>query len=398
MGDRRLKILFITPWYPIDGRPDGIFVQELARAVQRKNEVAVLHHAGKESTLRGVWRMAQDVQESAKFCLPIYRFWYRESPLPHSSFFLFGAWSLLGAVRQLMQQGFRPDILHVHEYAFAAPALLLRRRYDMPLVISEHSTTFMRRSLAAWQQRLARFAFRHADRVLPVSRALQEAIEGYGMAANFEIVPNVVDTNLFQPNPQKVPQPQKRLLFVGLLDRFHKKGIPHLLQALAQLHRCDWQLDLVGDGPARAEYETLAATLGVADRVTFHGYQSKQQVAQFMRASDIFVLPSLFETFGVVLIEALASGLPVVATHTPGPSELITEETGILVPPGDAEALATALNTMLDQYTRYAPQTLAAYADRHFGYATVGDKLDTIYHSLYRSLYHSRCRTESVSL
>lgn len=390
MGDRRLKILFITPWYPIDGRPDGIFVQELARAVQLRNEVAVLHYAGKEPTLRGVWRMAQDHQASSKAGLPVYRFWYRESPVPNSSFFLFGAWSLLGAVRQLMQQGLRPDILHVHEYAFAAPALLLRRRYGMPVVISEHSSTFLKRTLSSWQQWLARFAFRHADRVLPVSHTLQAAIERYGMTANFEVVPNVVDTALFQPNPRKTPRPQKRLLFVGLLDRLHKKGIPDLLQALAHLPRRDWQLDLVGDGPTRAEYETLSAKLGLADRVTFHGYQSKPRVAQLMQESDIFVLPSLVETFGVVLIEALASGLPVVATRTAGPSELIAEEVGILAPPGDAAALAAALNTMLDQYTQYVPQRLAAYANRHFGYTTVGEKLDALYRSL--------CRTERVAL
>lgn len=377
---RKLKILFITPWYPIAGRPDGMFVQELAKAVQRKHEVAVLHHAGKDPTLHRVWRMVHDQDVSAN--LPVYRFWYRASPLPNSSFFLFGAWSLLGAVRQLIQQGFQPDLLHVHEYPFAVPALLLRQRYGMPVVISEHSSTFLKRSLSRWQRRLARFAFRHADRVLPVSLALQTAIAHYGMAANFTVVPNVVDTTLFRPSPQKMPHVQKRLLFVGLLDPFHKKGIPQLFQALAQLPRRDWRLDLVGDGPTRTEYEALAATLGIAEAVTFHGYQAKSQVAEFMQASDIFVLPSLVETFGVVLIEALASGLPVVATHTAGPSALISDEVGLLAPPGDAAALAAALNTMLDQYTHYVPQALAAYADRHFGYGPVGDKLDTIYRSL----------------
>jgi L-malate glycosyltransferase len=386
VGDRRLKILFITPWYPIDGRPDGIFVQELARAVQLRHEVAVLHHAGKDPTLRGVWRMIHDAQESSKFELPVYRFWYRQALLPNSSFLLFGAWSLLGAIRQLMRQGYRPDILHVHEYPFAAPALLLRRLYGMPVVISEHSSTFLKRSLLGWQRQLARFAFRHADRVLPVSCALQQAIEEYGMEAAFEVVPNVVDTSLFQPSPQPVAQPPKRLLFVGLLDRFHKKGIPYLLQAVARLARRDWHLDLVGDGPARAEYEALAATLGIAKHVTFHGYQSKQKVAQQMRESHIFVLPSLVETFGVVLIEALASGLPVVATRTAGASGLISDQVGILAPPGDADALAAAINTMLDQYTYYAPQELAAYANRRFGYATVSDKIDSIYHSLIGSM------------
>lgn len=382
MGDQRLKILFITPWYPIAGRPDGIFVQELARAVQLHHAVAVLHHAGKDPTLRRIWQMTHDSQASATATFPVYRFHYRKSPLPHSSFTLFGAWSLLGAVRQLIRQGYRPDILHIHEYPFAVPAFLLRRLYGMPVVITEHSSTFLKRSLTGAQSRLARFAFRRADSVLPVSRAMQAAIEAYGMCATFTIVPNVVDTTLFHPAPAQQVGPTKRLLFVGLLDPLHKKGIPYLLQALAQLPRRDWQLDLVGDGPTRTEYETLAATLGLSAHVTFHGYQAKPRVAQLMRESQFFVLPSLVETFGVVLIEALASGLPVIATQTAGPSELITKDSGLLVPPGDADALAAAINTMLDQHVHYAPQTLAAYADQHFGYAPVGQRLDRLYRSL----------------
>lgn len=382
MGNRRLKVLFITPWYPLAGRPDGSFVQELARAVQLHNEVAVLHHAGKDPTLRRIWCMTHDRQESAKSAFPVYRFHYRAAPLPNSSFALFGAWSLLGAVRQLIRQGYRPDLLHIHEYPFAVPALLLRRLYGMPVVITEHSSTFLKRSLTRAQYRLARFAFAHADRVLPVSRAMQAAIEAYGMTANFEIVPNVVDTTLFHPAPQPKSTSTKRLLFVGLLDPLHKKGVPYLLQALAQLSRRDWQLELVGDGPSRAAYERLAATLGLRAQVTFHGYQAKPRVAQLMRESQIFVLPSVVETFGVVLIEALASGLPVVATQTAGPSELIAEDVGMLVPPGDASALAAAINTMLDQHTHYVPQTLAAYANRHFGYAPVSRRLDRLYRTL----------------
>lgn len=382
MGDQRLKILFITPWYPVAGRPDGMFVQELARAVQLHNEVAVLHHAGKDPTLRRIWRMTHDSQASAASAFPVYRFQYRESPLPNSAFVLFGAWSLLGAVRQLIRQGYRPDILHIHEYPFAVPAFLLRRLYGMPVVITEHSSTFLKRSLTGAQSRLARFAFRHADYVLPVSRAMQAAIEAYDMNANFAIVPNVVDTTLFHPTAEQAVGSTKRLLFVGLLDPLHKKGIPYLLQALAQLPRRDWQLDLVGDGPTRTEYETLAATLGLSAQVTFHGYQSKPRVAQLMRESQLFVLPSLVETFGVVLIEALASGIPVIATQTAGPSELITADVGLLVPPGDADALATAINTMLDQHMHYASQTLAAYAERHFGYAPVSQRLDRLYRSL----------------
>lgn len=135
-----------------------------------------------------------------------------------------------------------------------------------------------------------------------------------------------------------------RLLFVGRLAPV--KGLRVLLAALAELSDLpNLRLVLVGDGPDRARLEAAAAPLG--ERVTFTGYLSQTEVAQALQACDIFVLPSFAEGVPVVLMEALASEKPVIATQVAGVGELVEEgKSGFLVPPGDANTLADRIRTL----------------------------------------------------
>lgn len=139
-----------------------------------------------------------------------------------------------------------------------------------------------------------------------------------------------------------------RLLFVGRLAAV--KGVPVLLRALveARKHRSSLHLTLVGDGPERKELEADARALGLEGAVTFAGYRSQAEVAEVLRDTDLLVLPSFAEGVPVVLMEAMAARVPVVATLVGGVSELVREgESGRLVPPGNAEILASAILDVL---------------------------------------------------
>ena len=159
-----------------------------------------------------------------------------------------------------------------------------------------------------------------------------------------QIVHCGVDPTRYQPNPGP---PQKRLLFVGRLAAV--KGVAVLFEALASLRQThpDLRLTLIGDGPERAALESLTYTLGLSDVSAFLGYQSQDQVAAALSAHDIFVLPSFAEGVPVVLMEAMAARLPVIATAVGGVGELVDATSGLIVPPGDAEALAHAIDTLL---------------------------------------------------
>lgn len=143
--------------------------------------------------------------------------------------------------------------------------------------------------------------------------------------------------------------PGKQLIFVGRLAAV--KGIAVLLRAFAgvQERHPDARLTLIGDGVERPALEALASTLGLAESVTFAGPKTQAEVAETLATADLFVLPSFAEGVPVVLMEAMASGLPVIATRIAGISELVEEGVaGRLVPPGSDAALAEAITALLD--------------------------------------------------
>ena len=148
--------------------------------------------------------------------------------------------------------------------------------------------------------------------------------------------------------PDHAARTGRKVLFVGRLAAM--KGVPVLLEAFARLraHHPDVTLTLIGDGEDRRRIEAIARKLGLEGHVVFAGYRSQAEVAEEMAATDLFVLPSFAEGVPVVLMEALASGVPVVTTRIAGIPELVEHgENGLLVPPGNSALLAGAMADLL---------------------------------------------------
>jgi glycosyltransferase involved in cell wall biosynthesis len=372
----RLKVLFITPWYPSkENTVNGIFVKEHAKAVSLYNDIVIIHMLETYSSSMYCYETSDFLEDGIRTI----RVKYHKTVIPKLTCFiyLFSIWRIL---RKILKEEFRPDVIHAHIFSAGMPAVIIGKLFRIPVVITEHFGAFVCRTLSKRQVKKARFAMRRAKMILPVSDALKKGIELYEINNRFQIVPNVVDTNIFHYDVQnKKDIAIKKILLVALLSPV--KGVPYFFQALLILKkkRNDFFLDIIGDGPNRKEYESLALTLGIDDKICFHGIKSKQEIAEFMDKSHFFVLPSLSETFGVVLIEALASGLPVIATNEGGPNEIITKEVGILVPPKDVHRLAEAIDNMLDHHMDYSPEKISQYAKDKFSCETVGKTLDDIY-------------------
>jgi glycosyltransferase involved in cell wall biosynthesis len=376
---RRLGVLFVTGWYPTASDPaKGVFVREMAHAVARRHDVAVLHCVGPDSDCRDMWRVEREQDPILTEGLQTWRVRCRGSRVPGLTYPLY-LHSIARAYRRVSDSGFVPDVIHAHSYEPGLPAVLLGRLHGTPTVISEHFSGFAQNRLSRVEIAKARYAFAHADRVMPVSAALQRVLERCGVRARFHIVPNTFDPALFSPAATaRRHDGHSRLLFVGRLVEI--KGIATLLRAAAIVakSRGDWQLDIVGEGAKQLDYERLAAELGISGRVRFHGRRNKSQIAELMREADAFVLPSVWENMPCVLIEALASGLPVVATRTGGIPEIIDEESGILVPPGDELALSAAINRILDIHPTYTTSHLSGKAER-FSLDSIGSECNAIY-------------------
>jgi glycosyltransferase involved in cell wall biosynthesis len=374
--ERRLKILFLPAWYPSEeNRVAGVFVREHAQAVALYNDVTVVYNEGVGKHLNGLYKIVSDKTEDG---IRTIRIRHKKFPIPKTSYFIC-LWSIFKAFRKLMREGWRPDITHAHVYSAGVPAVILGKIYKIPVVITEHWSGFSRRILRTFDILRARFAMNRAKILLPVSQNLKEAIESYGIKNRFQLIPNVINTEMFHPSTSQYRNEKKRILLVALLSPI--KGIPYLLRALAQLKekRQDFVLDIVGDGPNRQEYEELTNKLELGEMVRFHGLKSKPEVAEYMRQCDFFVLPSLWENLPCVLIEAMASGIPVIATDVGGVKEMINESVGLLIPPKKTKTLEEAIEYMLDDSTNYSPEKIAKYAKEKFSYATVSRQLDAIY-------------------
>ncbi len=165
-----------------------------------------------------------------------------------------------------------------------------------------------------------------------------------------ELAENGVDLTLWSGQPHTAsPAPVPRFLFVGRLVDWKRVDI--VLNALAQIPGA-W-LDVIGDGPMRAEWTELAASLHLADRVSFLGWMSQRRCAEQLKSAIALVLPSVYECGGAVVLEAMATGTPVIATAWGGPEDYIDESCGFLIPPTSVEAtilgFRAAMQRLIDE-------------------------------------------------
>jgi glycosyltransferase involved in cell wall biosynthesis len=371
-----MKVLFLTASYPVPEQPLlGIFVKEHARAAARHAEVAVAH-IDRNDHVRRIHVAGGGDDE-----FPSVRARYPAAPAPLSYASNIAAAGL--AYRRLRREGFVPDVIHAHFFLAAVPAVLLGRVLGKPVVVTEQWSVFLPddpMSLSPTMRRVARFAFEHADVVMPVSSALRDGIISIGTKTDFRVVPNVVDTARFHPAVAGTRNgAPRRLIGIGAL--YEAKGWEYLIEAIALVARTrrDFQLDLVGDGLQRGELEALVARLGVTELVAFHGWLPKEEVAERLRDSDVFVITSRYDSNPCAVIEALASGVPVVGTAVGGIPDMVADGLGLLAKPRDPESIARQIEAALDEPEAWDRAAIARSARERYGIESVGGSFASIY-------------------
>lgn len=247
-----MNILFLTSWYPSHIKPGaGVFVKDWARAASLLNEVVILTWTGIDPSARDTIELSDAVEDGIRTL----RARYRPSRLRGVAQLRLLR-SLATGVRQLIAEGWRPDVIHAHVYSSGFYAVLIGAWFKIPVVITEHFSGFARGIVTGIERWKALYAFNNSAFVLPVSENQREVLLSFGVRVPMLVVPNPVDVSLFSP-PEKVPPSNKRkdrekkLLFVGLLSSI--KGIDLLLSALSQVRNIgtDWHLAIIGDGPER---------------------------------------------------------------------------------------------------------------------------------------------------
>ncbi|WP_243362304.1 glycosyltransferase family 4 protein [Fundidesulfovibrio terrae] len=192
-----------------------------------------------------------------------------------------------------------------------------------------------------------RFLWRKAGAVVPNSAGLAALARAFEPNLNYPVIPNGADTELFHPREEARRPGPVRLFFHGRV--VYQKGLDTVLDALGRLQDSSlWELHIAGDGPQRPELETRARELGIEAKVFFRGWMRRPQLAEVLRDMDVFVFASRDEGMPNAVLEAMASGLPVVATRIAGNEELVVpEESGLLVAPDSPGELCVALARLI---------------------------------------------------
>jgi glycosyltransferase involved in cell wall biosynthesis len=279
-----------------------------------------------------------------------------------------------------------PDLCHAHNSLWAGVAANeARRKWDIPYVLTEHSSAYLRGLIRGGDQTRGRSAFSGASAILAVSEDLKRSLSSYVSNKEILVIPNMVDTDFFSVPPARRPDGPFRFLAIANLKR--EKGLEVLVRAFAQLLASNpgALLEIGGDGPERSHLRDLAQQLGIEKRICFLGPLSRDKVREAMWRAHAFVLPSHFETFGIVLVEALSTGLPVIATRCGGPEAFVTPEVGYLVAKEDVSALAAALGDMMKFRPGFDAEQMRQHVVGRFGSRVVSLQLLSVFHAAVKS-------------
>ena len=278
-----------------------------------------------------------------------------------------------------------PDIIHAHSAIFGGLlAAEIKSKFKIPFVISEHLSSLVIDSIENWRRRYAKKVFEYADALISVSPQFAKRLSQI-FSIDFKswyCVPNLLDYRFQHLLPNfNISGSSKKFIFLSIGNLVSIKGHQYLLQAFAAAFAKNTAVALyiVGSGPMRKHLERLVENLRISKQVVFYGQLDRGAVVDIIINSNVYVSSSKFETFGVALIEALAGGLPVIATACGGPESIVNKFNGILVPPCDVGSLATAMVRIYEFYDLYNRHQIRKDCLVRYGDLPILNKLSEIY-------------------
>jgi len=385
LPSRKLKILFITKWYPDKFDPQtGVFIRKQAAAAALFCEVALLYIT-RDPSLTAPFKLEEhkngSLHEFILYFRPFksgMRFLDRFVNLLY--YFLYGHL----ATRVIHKTWGKQDLTHAVVFARpVAQAWLLRLRKGIPYLVTEHWSGFATgefRKKNSLYKNFVRFLTRRSGAILVVSDFLGNKMRSENLQARYEVIPNIVDPSLVAA-PREASPLIRILVVADLVDEI--KNISAILTAFRSAANEHAILQIVGDGPDRAMLESKAAAIGLLDKkIFFHGRVDNVEVYKYLSECSFLVMNSNQETFSLICAEALCCGRPVVATRCGGPEEFLSGELGILIDPSNQNQLTEAMNKMIRQYRSYDPDKLKQFANGHFSATRVGKMYFDIYQDL----------------
>lgn len=384
-----MKVCFVTTNFPrYLGDSEGTFIFEAARAVaQHGHQVRIIaqHWPGYPT---------HEWMDGLEVIRP--RYWWPESKerLRQEGGGLPVVWARSFRVRFQMipfilihtlataRYACGYDVIHAQWTLSAGAAWVSKIIHHCPVLATlQGSDIFQvtRNWAGSW---LTTLVLRNCDHISVLSQALAQKTESLGIAKEkITLIPNGVDITQFSPPSQTRKQV---ILYVGSLIK--RKGVSYLLKAMPAVFQANpsYRLVIVGDGPEAASLKALVAELGLTDKVVFTGPLPPDKVRQWMQQAKLFVLPSVEEGLGVVLLEALACGTPIVASAVGGIVDVVTPDVGMLVEPANPVFITDSIKLMLNDEAKWRQMSLDARnrAEQLYNWFDIADQFVKLYRQI----------------
>lgn len=380
-------ILIIPSWYPTDqNKISGSFFREQAQALKRyQHQVGVIYPQFRPiRMLKKLFggQYGLHIEDDADV---ITLRWHDVVWIPRNKPYYRLAWIRNGLrlFESYRQRYGLPDVIHVHSMLLAGMlAKRIKDKYKTPYVITEHSTRLFNKQIDTQEEAWIVNILQYSDANIAVSQAFSEQLHR-DFGGDWLTVPNIV-WNKFLEYPlstDNLAQQPFTFINVALIDKSNRKGHIDLIQAFAQAftEEDDVRLCLVGGGAGYDDIQAYINSQNLSNRIQLLGTLPREDVIKRIAESDVFVLASHYETFGVVVIESLALGKPVVATRCGGPEQIITEDNGLLVPIQSPHELAQAMRQIKENISQYDSYKIREDCAKRFSEESIVSQLNTIY-------------------
>ena len=291
---------------------------------------------------------------------------------------IIGRWGFRRLLKRLIREMGRPDVIHVHFYDLAACVAPVARELGIPFVVTEHSSRTNTRNMTEYNRRVQREGYEGASAVIAVSSALKNNIMA-NTGVDCQVVPNILSVP--DPGPHTRVPGENGIRFLAAASFRHIKGYDVLLDAFAQAARelPEARLHLMGEGPERESLCEQIRRLELSDRVSMSGSYHREDFCRELSQSDVYVLASRGETFGLTYVEALSCGVPVIATRCGGPEDFVDESNGLLVDVDDTRGLAEAMIRMADSLGEYDRRAISVQTRERFSAQRIAARLTEIF-------------------
>lgn len=305
-------------------------------------------------------------------------FWFPRMPRLISQLSLAGG---IAAFEQYLVKFGKPDIIHVHSCLYMGMlAVYIKDKYKINFVLTEHSSGFFRGIYDKFQLETARKVMRESAENIAVSKEMAYFLkDNVYDEKSWNVIPNIVNKKFFN-TIRTIDNDKFRYINVAFMNK--NKNQINIVKAFNDLllkHVKNIELVLVGDGEERQKIEDYISHNKIKN-ISLVGVKSRDEVASLMVNSDCFILSSNYETFGVVAIEALASGIPVISTKCGGPEGIVNDDNGILIDRDDIDQLTNAMLSLKEsRRERYNSQKIRDNCYKKYSEEAIINELNSIY-------------------